>query len=217
MSNRLISQTNTTQQKGLETLTIFEILKELKPTHIWTIISVIGISLSAAFTIGYYLKSNTAAAEVKTVEAIAESKAANQQKDYEGKIRELENKLNLLAPTAERFGLLQAKEQYLSFLARYLQAKEVANDFQDEESMNNMNRELSKLAQFVEEQIAKSRSLSDEQAFKAAIFIGRAETLKDVKIKFGYDNTVWPVPPDILPLAPIISATGEPPGGKRRP
>lgn len=200
---------------AIESLTISHVLKVLKPTHIWTILGIIFSLLSGAFLLGYHLKSNIAEADLNRERASAETRISALQADKlktqnesEAKTRELNLQIEAMRPGSKRFQFLQAKEQFLTFLSRYLLSKQAATDLLTNSKLQEQKEnDLQKLTAFIDELVTKASESRDEQA---AMYIGRGESVETSKIIFAYDDTSWSIPKEALRRAIKFRAAGGP-------
>ena len=170
-----MSETNTPKpenrmQKDISSLTISELLSVLKPAQLWIILTVIFAVLSGTFGLGYKLN-----------DFLAQSEAVN----YQTEIAALKIKIM-------QFRAIQTKERFLALYLRYSMAKAAADV--SAESQEAINVAKSNLKSYIEELLQRGEEASDEIDLRG-LFLGKGGG-KNATVKFGYDGSVWDLPPE---------------------
>lgn len=154
----------------VESLTLSQIIKSLKPGQAWAIIVITFGLLSGSFGLGYKLKSS-----------IAESVVAK----YKSELATSNNSIR-------QFRGLQTKERFLALYLRYLMAKDSHAKSESDETLEAMEEAALNFRSYIEELLKRGEETKDEIDLQG-LFLGKSGTA-DATVKFGYDGSIWKVP-----------------------
>lgn len=209
------------KQIDVESLTMLQLMASLKPAHLWAILVIISVLLSGAFGLGYKLKSSAAEAEVTRVRIQLESENAtlknqleSQKVTHQTEVASLrteleEHKLEVttLRKTEQEFRGIQTKERFFALYLRYIMSKKVYTQSPSEETEKSMDTAYKEFEKYIHELIRRGES-NPREIEVTGIYIGKppigmgsdpnqpSSPQPKGTVKFGYDGTVWEVPPE---------------------
>ena len=159
-------------QRPASDITVAGLLSSLKPAQLWSIIVIMFGLIGGSFGLGY--KANTLRAE--------------------SEIAKYENKIATLEMKSKQFLGLETKERFLAFYLRYLIAKLTHEASPSEDTEADMKKIGDNFSAFIEKLVKRGDDAGDEIDLRG-LFLGKGGG-RDATVKFGYDGSVWPVPPE---------------------
>ena len=184
--------------EDLSSLTILRLLSLLRPAQVWAIVGVIFAVLSGTFGLGYQLKGLVSEIEVvryKTENDGFQDKIELIGLAAEAQIERYKTESTLLREKITQFRGVQTKERFLALYLRYLIAKEAYAANASEE-----NKGVIEVAQYnfhdnVKKLLDQGGKKSDEIDL-TGLFLGKGSG-GDAWVKFGYDGSIWWLPPEL--------------------
>ncbi|MFQ6111576.1 MAG: hypothetical protein ACE5LX_06040 [Nitrospinota bacterium] len=154
-------------------MTIRQLISRLRVAQLWGVLVVIAALIGGSFSLGYKLSSS--AAEVKT--------------------SKLERQVSALQENVKRFRGLESKERFLALYLRYLLAKgslAKANTPENQETLRVSAEAFEKLIL----KLWQRHEEAKEELEIRGLIIGKGARATDATVKFIYDGSIWPIPPE---------------------
>jgi hypothetical protein len=155
----------------IASVSMLRLVSLLKPAQVWGILVVLFAVLSGTFGLAYKLRSYIADSE------IAHYKSENKT----------------IQDTIKQFRGIQTKEKFLALYLRYLISKEMYATDASDENQKDIQAAAENLRSYIEELLARGQEASEEIDLQG-LFLGKGSG-KKATVKFGYDGSVWEIPP----------------------
>ena len=156
--------------KKLESMTLGELIRAMKPAQFWGLLVILFGLVSGAAGTGYKISSS-----------IKESDIAKHQI----RIEQLQSK-------ERNFLGLQTKERFLSLYLKYMIAEEDARIDPTEEKQSLLTETGEGFTSYIESLLRRGEETREEIDI-SGLYLGKGAG-RTATVKFGYDGTVWPVP-----------------------
>jgi hypothetical protein len=198
MSNLNTPKVSWDQLKDIGSLSILQLFYLLKPTQVWSILVVIFAVLSGSFSLGYKLKGLFS--EIQVVEYKAENAGFREKIELinlakEAQIERYKTEKTSLSEKIKQFHGIRTKERFLALYLRYLIAKEAYAANASEETQGAIEEAQYNFDAYVRELLKRGGKTSEEIDL-TGMFIGKGSG-KQVWVKFGYDGSIWSLPPEL--------------------
>ena len=113
---------------------------------------------------------------------------------YKAKAYVGESELARLHDTIKQFRGLQTKERFLGLYLRYLTAQDSHAESASEETQRAMEEAASHFRSYIDELLERGEQ-AQEEIDLTGLFLGKGGT-SEATVKFGYDGSIWPIPPE---------------------
>jgi hypothetical protein len=186
------------QLKDLSSLTILQLLSLLRPAQVWAILGAIFVVLSGAFGLGYKLKGLVSEIEVvryKTENAGFQDKMELIELATKAQIERHKTENASLREKIKQFRGMHTKERFLALYLRYLIAKEAYASNASEENQGAIEEAEYNFHDYVQELLDLGGEKSEEIDL-TGLLLGKGSG-KQAWVKFGYDGSIWSLPPEL--------------------
>ena len=184
--------------KDVSSWTIRQHLSLLRPAQAWAILGAIFVVLNGAFGLGYKLKGLVSEIEVvryKTENAGFQDKMELIELATKAQIERHKTENTSLGEKIKQFRGIHTKERFLALYLRYLIAKEAYAANSSEENQGAIEEARYNFHAYIQELLDQGGKKSEEIDL-TGLFLGKGSG-KQVWVKFGYDGSIWSLPPEL--------------------
>ena len=160
------------KSRPITDITVSGLLGALKPAQLWILIAVIFALISGAFGLGY--KANALKTEVE--------------------IAKYQNEIATLKMQTKQFLGLTTKERFLSAYLKYMLAKRDHQLSPSDQTQETLKEIMTQFRAYIQSLLERGEKARDEIDLRG-LFLGKGAG-KMANVKFAYDGSVWPVPPE---------------------
>jgi hypothetical protein len=181
----------------IASLSILQLIYLLKPGQLWGLLIVLFGLLSGSFGLGY--KISSLVTEVDVVRYRTESAGLREQIELvrmasKAEVERYKTETASLHDKIKQFRAIQTKERFLALYLRYLIAKSALASEDSEENREAVQVAGDNLSTYITKLLARGDEASEEIDLRG-LFLGKTGG-KKATVKFGYDGSVWDVPPE---------------------